>query len=61
MYLSLRQVVENCGGVAAAILKKIVFNMRIKEKLAKEDGTHINIYQDDKKNTSTAYVVYCPK
>ena len=44
MYLSLRQVVENCGGVAAAILKKIVFNMRIKEKLAKEDGTHINIY-----------------
>jgi hypothetical protein len=37
MYLSLRQVVENCCGVVAAIFFKKPYKMSIKKKLAKED------------------------
>ena len=46
MYLSIRQVVEKCGGVAATIFfKKLYKRMGIKDKLAKEDGKHIYCYK----------------
>jgi hypothetical protein len=40
MYLFISQVVKNYGGVAAAIFFKC-YIMSIKEKLAKDDGTHL--------------------
>ena len=45
MYLSIRQMISKSWRRSRLdFFFKIVFNMSIKEKLAKEDDTHINFY-----------------